>query len=212
MRNKDADQLRSNRASDQRFCYHYTGSAVPLLPKFGITNLKPSSVSVQSGLCWTWSEIPTTGFLLTRLICQKIVTYLLYSLVCNMPKIRSHLRLSLIENVDRAYFLLIEWYLVARFRRIYRGCNAQISRDCNAQISRDCSALQKPASTIPIEIEDFNDEPFQKKIFILKSNQRTNGPVRAHPISGPTIRTKTSFAKFDIVFKWVKFNSGSSFI
>ena len=45
-----------------------------------------------------------------------------------------------------------------------------------------------------------------------KMKQRTNGPVNAHLISGPTISTKTSFAKFDIVVKWVKVNSGSSFI
>ena len=32
-------------------------------------------------------------------------------------------------------------------------------------------------------------------------NQRTNGPVNAHLISGPTISTKTSSAKFDIVVK-----------
>ena len=43
-------------------------------------------------------------------------------------------------------------------------------------------------------------------------NQRTNGPVNAHLISGPTVSTKTSFANFDIVLKWVKVNSGSSFI
>ena len=30
---------------------------------------------------------------------------------------------------------------------------------------------------------------------------RTNGPVNAHLISVPTISTKTSFAKFDIVLK-----------
>ena len=40
--------------------------------------------------------------------------------------------------------------------------------------------------------------------FILNSkcNQRTNGPINAHLISRPTISTKTSFAKFDIVLKW----------
>ena len=32
-------------------------------------------------------------------------------------------------------------------------------------------------------------------------NQRTNGPVNAQLISGPTISTKTSFAKFDIAVK-----------
>ena len=31
--------------------------------------------------------------------------------------------------------------------------------------------------------------------------QRTNGPVNAHLISGPTITTKTSFNKLDIVVK-----------
>ena len=46
----------------------------------------------------------------------------------------------------------------------------------------------------------------------LMSNQRTNGPVNAHLISGPTVRTKTSFPKFDVVLIWVKVNSGSSFI
>ena len=32
-------------------------------------------------------------------------------------------------------------------------------------------------------------------------NQRTYGPVNAYLISGHTISTKTSFAKFDIVVK-----------
>ena len=43
-------------------------------------------------------------------------------------------------------------------------------------------------------------------------NQRNIGPVNAHLISGPTVSTKTSFANLDIVLKWVKVNSLSSFI
>ena len=43
-------------------------------------------------------------------------------------------------------------------------------------------------------------------------NQRTNGPVNAHLISGATVSTKASLAKFDIILIWVKVNSGSSFI
>ena len=31
--NKDADQLRSNREADQRLCFRYTVSTIPLLPK-----------------------------------------------------------------------------------------------------------------------------------------------------------------------------------
>ena len=45
-----------------------------------------------------------------------------------------------------------------------------------------------------------------------KKNKRTNGPVNAHLISRATVNTKTSFAKFYIVLKWVKVNSWSSFI
>ena len=66
--NKDADQLRSNCAADQRLCFRHTDSTTPLLPKSEITRLYPSSVAVQPGWCWTWSETPKTGFLRTRLI------------------------------------------------------------------------------------------------------------------------------------------------
>ena len=37
----------------------------------------------------------------------------------------------------------------------------------------------------------------QNFVLYLFTNQRTNGPVYAHLISGPTIGTKISFAKFD---------------
>ena len=47
--NKDADQLRGNRESDQRLCFGYIDSTMPLLSK--------SSIAVQPGLCRTRSEI-----------------------------------------------------------------------------------------------------------------------------------------------------------
>ena len=65
--NKDADQLRGNREADQRLCFRYTDSTIPLLPKSEISSISPSSLIVQSGLCGTWSETPKTGFLTTRL-------------------------------------------------------------------------------------------------------------------------------------------------
>ena len=37
--NKDADQLRGNREADQRLCFRYTDSTIPLLPKSEISNL-----------------------------------------------------------------------------------------------------------------------------------------------------------------------------
>ena len=68
--NKDADQLRGNREADQRLCFRYTDSTIPLLPKSEISSLQQSSVAVQPGLCRTWSETPKTGFLRTRLIWE----------------------------------------------------------------------------------------------------------------------------------------------
>ena len=36
--NKDADQLRGNREADQRLCFRYTDSIIPLLPKSEISS------------------------------------------------------------------------------------------------------------------------------------------------------------------------------
>ena len=37
--NKNADQLRGNREADQRLCFRYTDSTIPLLPKSEISSL-----------------------------------------------------------------------------------------------------------------------------------------------------------------------------
>ena len=66
--NKDADQLRGNHEADQRLCFRYFDSTIPLLPKSEILSFLTCSVAVQPGLCLTWSETPKTGFLTTRLI------------------------------------------------------------------------------------------------------------------------------------------------
>ena len=55
--NKDADQLRGRyREADQRLCFHYSDSTVPLLLKSEISRFWLFSVTVQVGLCRTWSE------------------------------------------------------------------------------------------------------------------------------------------------------------
>ena len=66
-KNKDADQLRGYRQADQRLCFGYTDSTIPLLRISEISSFLPSSVVVQPGLCRTWSKFPKTGFLTTRL-------------------------------------------------------------------------------------------------------------------------------------------------
>ena len=37
--NKDADQLRGNREADQRLCFRYMASTIPLPPKYKISSL-----------------------------------------------------------------------------------------------------------------------------------------------------------------------------
>ena len=54
--NKDADQLRGDREADQRLCFRYIDSTIPLLSKSEISSLWPFSVAVQPGLCRTRSE------------------------------------------------------------------------------------------------------------------------------------------------------------
>ena len=52
--NKDAEQLRGNHEADQRLCFRYLDSTIPLLPKYlKISSLYPSPVAVQPGLCQT---------------------------------------------------------------------------------------------------------------------------------------------------------------
>ena len=87
--NKDADQLRGNREADQRLCFRYMDSTFPplLIPK--LSRFWVSSVTVQAGLCWTWSETQIVGFLMHRLkyecfmirCCQDMDTVLLKTLI-----------------------------------------------------------------------------------------------------------------------------------
>ena len=79
--NKDADQLRGNREADQRLCFRYSDSTIPLLSKYEISCFYLSSVTVQLDLCRTWSETPKTGFLASRLILfPNEHVYVLYNL------------------------------------------------------------------------------------------------------------------------------------
>ena len=54
--NKDADQLRGNREADQRLCFRYSDSRIPLLLKSEISSFLLFSVLVQAGLCRTCLE------------------------------------------------------------------------------------------------------------------------------------------------------------
>ena len=60
--NKDADQLRGNREADQRLCFRYSDSTIPLLLKSEISSFYLFSVLVQAGLCRTCSETTLLDF------------------------------------------------------------------------------------------------------------------------------------------------------
>ena len=49
--NKAADQLRSNCEADQRLCFCYSDSTIPLLLIAKISSFQPSSVAAQADLC-----------------------------------------------------------------------------------------------------------------------------------------------------------------
>ena len=67
-KSKVVDQLCCDHSADQRLCFRYIASTIPLIPKSEISSFKPSSVAVQLGLHWTLSETPKTGFVVTGLI------------------------------------------------------------------------------------------------------------------------------------------------
>ena len=54
--NKVAVQLRGDREADQRLCFRYTDSTLPLLFKNEISSFQPASVTVQASLCRACSE------------------------------------------------------------------------------------------------------------------------------------------------------------
>ena len=56
-----------NKGADQRLCFRYTDSTIPFLHKSEISSFLTSSVTVQAGLCQTWSEPQIFGFPMHRL-------------------------------------------------------------------------------------------------------------------------------------------------
>ena len=78
--NKDAYQLRGNREADQRLCFRYKDSTLPLLLKYEISSFQPASVTVQPDLCLTCSE--TTLLVFPRggsyLYMYSTILYLVY--------------------------------------------------------------------------------------------------------------------------------------
>ena len=56
-----------NKGADQRLCFRYTDSTNSLLLISKISRILPASVTVQAGLCQTWSETQIVSFPMWRL-------------------------------------------------------------------------------------------------------------------------------------------------
>ena len=85
--NKDADQLRGDREADQRLCFRYIDSAIPLLSKSEVSSFYPSSVAAQPGLCRTRSETRMLVFSSLQLIsvCSCYMLSLKFIFVAKYP-------------------------------------------------------------------------------------------------------------------------------
>ena len=68
--NKDADQLRGNREADQRLCFRYIDSTIPLLSK--IRNFKCLTIFCDCTARFVSDQVgnQNVGFLVTRLTYQ----------------------------------------------------------------------------------------------------------------------------------------------
>ena len=64
---REPDFVYANCEADQRLCFRYTDSTIPLLLKSEISSFYPFSVAAHAGLCRIWSETPKTDFLVSRL-------------------------------------------------------------------------------------------------------------------------------------------------
>ena len=78
--NKGADQLSGNREADQRHCFRYSDSTIPLLLKSEISSFWLFSVLVQVGLCRTCSEttllvFPRGGSIMKSLEIQDFILF-----------------------------------------------------------------------------------------------------------------------------------------
>ena len=55
--NKDADQLRGNREADQRLCFRYTDSTIPLQCTSYIRNFKPPAIFCGCTARFVWDQV-----------------------------------------------------------------------------------------------------------------------------------------------------------
>ena len=99
--NKGLDQLRGNCEADQRHCFRYIDSRIPLIPKSEISSLQPSSMAVQPGFCGTRSKPRKTGFLTMRLKCgSKTVRNKshIFMTICNLNAVSNRFSCMLIHH------------------------------------------------------------------------------------------------------------------
>ena len=129
--NKDADQLRGNREADQRLCFRYSDSTVPLLPKSKISRFQLFSVTVQVGLCRTCSETVQVGLCrtcseTTLLVFPRGSSYCVTSstmlllvsprMCCLWSQFSTRIVITSLNGVKRCTFDIVKVSTLAQFR------------------------------------------------------------------------------------------------
>ena len=120
-KNKDADQLCSNCTADQRLCFRYTDSTTTLLRIYKVSSFYLSAVTVQAGLCHTWTEPQIVRFLMQWL--KYLLRYHRYN---NLSGVKLHYDLEVRKSSElknakpslektvicSIYFILLSCYFI----------------------------------------------------------------------------------------------------
>ena len=91
--NEGADQLGGDHEADQSLCFRYTNGTIPLLPKFEISSLYPSSMALQLDLCG-----PENRFSHNEVHIRAYNQYHRYILLNAQPKKNNLCHLSGVES------------------------------------------------------------------------------------------------------------------
>ena len=117
---KGADQLGGNREDDQRLCFRCTDSRIPLLVKYKISSIQHSSVTVQAGLCRTWSK--PTLLVFSHTGSNDKIELVCISLIWRLNKtheilILSHLLQGVNKKKVRRHFNIPHNFILKQFKK-----------------------------------------------------------------------------------------------
>ena len=132
------------------FVFLRNSSTIPLLTKYEATSLlKQTSLRLQPGLCWTWSDTPKTSFLVTRLKLQSR-----FSCDTNLFNSYGSYSMSYINSLKKglikAYTMFYYTCIMEKYRFVGNGIKHRNSKLWNALSVRPPVILTDiKAKTVP---------------------------------------------------------------